>query len=134
MDDFLLDCFFNAFYEGLKFRKLTPRYDNRLLSMLHSAESQLPAMLHSAESRLRAMRHSVELSKKNSSTTLRYATQHEIRSKISWSTLRFAAQRGVDSDAMRHSPESRLSAMLHSAELTQIRDISTKSKPNSKIF
>jgi hypothetical protein len=32
------------------------------------------------------------------------------------------------------SAESRLSAMLHSAESTQIRDISAKSKPNSKIF
>jgi hypothetical protein len=50
MDDFLLDCCFNAIYEGLKFRKSILRYANRLRAMPHSAESRLPAMLHSAES------------------------------------------------------------------------------------
>jgi hypothetical protein len=35
--------------------------------------------------------------KKNSSTTPRYATQHEIQYKIFWSTLGYAAQRKVDS-------------------------------------
>jgi hypothetical protein len=71
MDDFLLDCCFNAVYEGLKFRKSTPRYANRLL-----------AMSHSAESRIHAMRHSSEFLKKISSPTPRYATQREIQFKI----------------------------------------------------
>jgi hypothetical protein len=39
MDGFLLDCSFNAGYEGLKFRELTPHYANQLRAMLHSAES-----------------------------------------------------------------------------------------------
>jgi hypothetical protein len=96
MDDFLVDCSFNAVNEGLKFRKSTPCYANRHRGMPQSAESRLPAMLHRAESRLSAMRHSAEL-KKNSSTTLRYATQCEIQYKIFWLTLRYAAQHGVDS-------------------------------------
>jgi hypothetical protein len=36
--------------------------------------------------------------------------------------------------AMRHRAELQLSAMPHSAESTQICDISAKSKPNSEIF
>jgi hypothetical protein len=81
MDDFLLDCCFNAVYEGLKFRKSTPRYANRLRAMPHSAESQLPAMPHSAESRLPAMPQSAEL-KKNLLPIPGYATQREIQFKI----------------------------------------------------
>jgi hypothetical protein len=100
MDDFLLDCCFNAIYEGLKFGKSTLRYANRLRAMPHSAELRLQAMLHS-----------VEFLKKISSPTPRYATQREIQFKIFWSTPRYAAQREVDS-----------------------RDISAKSKRNSKIF
>jgi hypothetical protein len=64
MDDFLLDYYFNAAYEGLKFRKSTPRYANRLRDMPQSAELRLPAMQHSAELRLRVMRHSTEFLKK----------------------------------------------------------------------
>jgi hypothetical protein len=97
MDDFLLDCCFNAIYEGLKFRKSTPRYANQLRAMPHSAELRLRSMPHSAESQLCAMWHSTEFLKKISSPTPHYATQHEIQFKIFWSTLRYAAQRGVDS-------------------------------------
>jgi hypothetical protein len=97
MDDFLLNCCFNALYEGIKFRKLTTRYANRLCAMPHSTESRLPAMPHCAESRLRAMRHSAEFFKKISLTIPRSATQREIQFKIFWSTLRYAAQRVVNS-------------------------------------
>jgi hypothetical protein len=40
MDDFLLDCRFNAVYKGLKFGELTPRYDIPR-AMPHSAEPSL---------------------------------------------------------------------------------------------
>jgi hypothetical protein len=73
MDDFLLDCCFNAIYEGIKFGKSTPCYANRL----------------------RAIRHSAEFLKKISSPTPRNATQCEIQFKIFWSTPRYAAQREV---------------------------------------
>jgi hypothetical protein len=85
MDDFLLDCCFNALYEGLKFRKSTPRYANWLRAMPHSADSRLPAIPHSAE-----------FFQKISSPTPCYATQREIQFKIFWLTPRYAAQRGVD--------------------------------------
>jgi hypothetical protein len=86
MDDFLLDCCFNTVYEGLKFRKSTPRYANQLRAMPHSAESWLPAMPHSAE-----------FYKKILSPTPRYTTQCEIQFKIFWSAPCYAAQCGVDS-------------------------------------
>jgi hypothetical protein len=81
MDDFLLNCCFNAVYEGQKFRKSTLRYANWLRGMPHSAESGLCAIC----------------ALKNSSTARCYAPQREIQYKIFWSTLRYAAQRGVDS-------------------------------------
>jgi hypothetical protein len=91
MDDFLLDCFSNAFYEGLRFRESTLRYANQLRAMPHSAESRLSSTPHRVESRLPAMRHSVEFLQKISSPTPRYATQCEIQFKIFWLTPRYAA-------------------------------------------
>jgi hypothetical protein len=68
MDDFLLDCCFNAIHEGQRFGKSTPRYANRL----------------------RAMRNSAEFLRKISLPTPRYATQREIQFKMFWSTPRYA--------------------------------------------
>jgi hypothetical protein len=73
MDDFLLDCCFNAIYEGIKFGKSTPRYAKRLRAMLKVfeknfiADSALCNVKFNSKfsGRLRAMRHSAE-------STLRY--------------------------------------------------------------
>jgi hypothetical protein len=121
MGDFLLDCCFNAVYEGLKFRKLTPCYTNRLCGMLHIAELCLRAMPHSTELQR------TEFKKKfiddsalcNANFLVDYALCGTARSRLR---------------AMWHSAELRLRAMPHCAESTQIRNISAKLKPNSKIF
>jgi hypothetical protein len=75
MDDFLLDCCFNAVYKGQKFRGSTPHYADGLRAMPHSAESRLPTVPHRAELQFLAMRHSAEFLPKISSPTPRYATQ-----------------------------------------------------------
>jgi hypothetical protein len=145
MDNFLLDCCFNAIYEGLKFRKSTPRYANRLHVMPHSTESRLPAMPHSAELRLCAMWHSAEFFKKNfvADSALCSSTWNSIQNFLVDSVLCGTARSWLRAmwhstesqlSTMRHSAESQLHAMPHSAESTQIRDILAKSKPNSKIF
>jgi hypothetical protein len=94
MDDFLLDCCFNAINESLKFSKLTPRYANRLHAMPHRAESRLFTMRDSTELKkkiyrqLRAMQLNVKFNSKFSGRL--HAMRHSMES-----TLCHAAQCGV---------------------------------------
>jgi hypothetical protein len=74
MDDFLLDCCFNAIYEGLKFEKSTPRYataqsrDSALCRIARSRDSALCGIARSFRKkfhrRLRAMQLNVKFNSK----------------------------------------------------------------------
>jgi hypothetical protein len=51
MDDFLLDCCFNAVYKGRKFRISTPRYANqlRIATPRYAAERGVTTTRYAAE-------------------------------------------------------------------------------------